>query len=63
MTDKTIHAVTCRTPDCDGENWTLTLINPGDEVVCGGCSQQITDIQPPLPVREPVPDEETEGIE
>ena len=47
-----IFAATCRTPDCPATNYTLTLINPGDLIVCGGCSTQITDVQPPLPAPE-----------
>ncbi len=44
-----IFAATCRTEGCLASNYTLTLVNPGDLIVCGGCSTQIADVQPPLP--------------
>lgn len=57
-----IYAVTCRTAGCIASNYTLTLVNPGDLVVCGGCSQEIADVQPPLPKHEePELDDEKEG--
>ena len=53
-----IFAATCRTPDCPATNYTLTLVDPGDLILCGGCSTQITDVQPPLPAPESeVPDD------
>lgn len=44
-----MHAVTCRTEGCENAGFTILLKSPGHVIVCGGCNQQITDIDPPLP--------------
>lgn len=44
-----MHAVTCRTPDCENADFTIILKFPGHTIICGPCGQPITDIDPPLP--------------
>lgn len=50
-----MHAATCRTPNCENENISFILNNPGAQIMCGPCGQWITDIDPPLPEPEPEP--------
>lgn len=53
-----MHAITCRTVGCENAGITIVLNKPGQVIVCGPCGQQITDIDPPLPVEpyHPMPE-------
>jgi hypothetical protein len=38
--------LTCHTPDCHNEDFTVQFPDPAELVICGGCHQEITDKTP-----------------
>jgi len=38
--------VTCRTPECPNDGFTIAFPDPADLVICGGCHNEITDKTP-----------------
>ena len=55
--ETTQHVATCRTLGCENEGFGIELIMPTPVVVCGGCNEQITDIEPPIPDNPEYPDD------
>lgn len=48
-----MHALTCRTDGCFNQNKSIIVNSVGEEVWCGVCGNEIVDIDPPLPEKEP----------
>lgn len=52
------HTVTCHTEGCENDGIGIELTFAADAVACGPCGVEITDVEPPIPPREPEPEPE-----